>query len=147
MILALQAVMADDVGAIRTGAKLKRAIDHIDDLSRELGEPPFGDGRPYDMCRIDWFDLRNMLLVARVVAEAAMRRTESRGAHQREDFPGMLADWQLNQTTHWRDGDVELAAGRAAAAPRPANAAGATETAAPAPGSLGAAGATAATAR
>ena len=66
----------------------ERAISHIDDLTHELGERPFGDGGRFDMRRIDWFDLRNMLLVARVVAQAALRRTESRGAHQREDFPG-----------------------------------------------------------
>ena len=39
------------------------------------------------MQRLDWFDLRNMLLVARTVTQAALARTESRGAHQREDFP------------------------------------------------------------
>ena len=42
---------------------------------------------PFDMMRLDWFDLRNMLLVARTVTESALARTESRGAHQREDFP------------------------------------------------------------
>jgi succinate dehydrogenase/fumarate reductase flavoprotein subunit len=49
------------------------------------------------MRRIDWLDLRNALLVARIVTEAAFKRTESRGAHQREDFPGMEPDWQVNQ--------------------------------------------------
>ena len=49
------------------------------------------------MRRLDWFDLRNMLLVARLVAEAALARSESRGAHQREDFPDMLAEWRRRQ--------------------------------------------------
>jgi succinate dehydrogenase/fumarate reductase flavoprotein subunit len=60
------------------------------------------------MRRIDWFDLRNMLLVARVVALAALRRTESRGAHQREDFPGMAPQWRVNQVARLRGGDIEL---------------------------------------
>jgi succinate dehydrogenase/fumarate reductase flavoprotein subunit len=108
MIQRLQSVMADDVGPLRTRGRLERAIAQIDDLAGELGERPFGDGRRFDMRRIDWFDLRNMLLVARVVALAALRRTESRGAHQREDFPGMVPQWRVNQVARWRGGEIEL---------------------------------------
>jgi succinate dehydrogenase / fumarate reductase flavoprotein subunit len=106
MIMRLQAVMADDVGPFRTAAGLTRALTRIDDLTAELGERPFGDGGRFDMRRIDWFDLRNMLLVARVVALAALRRTESRGAHQREDFPGMLPEWRVNQVARLGVGGV-----------------------------------------
>jgi succinate dehydrogenase/fumarate reductase flavoprotein subunit len=108
MIQRLQAVMADDVGPFRTGQKLERALTRIDDLTAELGERPFGDGGRFDMRRIDWFDLRNMLLVARVVALAALRRTESRGAHQREDFPGMLPEWRVNQVVRLGNGGIEF---------------------------------------
>src|ERR1700730_218208 len=108
MIQRLQAMMAADVGPFRTRNKLERAIARIDDLAGELGERPFGAGRRCDMRRIDWFDLRNMLLAARVVAQAALRRTESRGAHQREDFPGMLPEWRVNQVARWRDGRIDL---------------------------------------
>jgi succinate dehydrogenase/fumarate reductase flavoprotein subunit len=108
MIQRLQAIMADDVGPFRTREKLERAVLRIGDLARELGEHPFGDGGRFDMRRIDWFDLRNMLLVARVVTQAALRRTESRGAHQREDFPGMLPAWRVNQVARWRGGTFDL---------------------------------------
>jgi succinate dehydrogenase/fumarate reductase flavoprotein subunit len=121
MIERLQAVMADDVGPFRTAAKLERALAGIGDLTAELGERPFGDGRRFDMRRIDWFDLRNMLVVARVVTLAALRRRESRGAHQREDFPGMLPEWRVNQVARWHDGGIEFVsippAQRLAAAP------------------------------
>jgi hypothetical protein len=109
MIQRLQSAMADDVGPLRTRERLERAIARIDDLAEELGERPFGDGQRFDMRRIDWFDLRNMLLVARVVALAALRRTESRGAHQREDFPGMVPEWRVNQVARWRQGEIEFA--------------------------------------
>jgi succinate dehydrogenase / fumarate reductase flavoprotein subunit len=109
MIQALQATMADDVGPFRTKIKLTRALATIDDLSDALGERPAGDGKPFDMRRIEWLDLRNMLLVARIVAHAALMRTESRGAHQREDFPGMLPDWQVNQTVRLRGDEVAFA--------------------------------------
>ena len=101
--------MADDVGPFRTREKLMRALARIGDLTRELGERPFGEAKPFDMRRIDWFDLRNMLLVALMVAQAALRRTESRGAHQREDFPGMLPEWRVNQVARWREGAIGLA--------------------------------------
>ncbi|HEU5273588.1 MAG TPA: FAD-binding protein [Xanthobacteraceae bacterium] len=104
MIQRLQAVMADEVGPFRTATKLARALDTIGELDAALGERPPGDGGPFDMQRIDWLDLRNMLLVARTVAAAALRRTESRGAHQREDFSGMLPEWQVNQTARLTGG-------------------------------------------
>src|SRR5712692_3304655 len=63
MIQRLQSIMADDVGPFRTKERLKRAIGRIDGLASELGERPFGDGRRFDMRRVDWFDLHNMLLV------------------------------------------------------------------------------------
>jgi succinate dehydrogenase/fumarate reductase flavoprotein subunit len=115
MVQTLQATMADDVGPFRTEPKLVRALAAIDDLTAALGERPAGDGDRFDMRRIDWLDLRNMLLVARIVARAALRRTESRGAHQREDFPGMLPEWQVNQIVRLRDGNVALASAPVAA--------------------------------
>jgi succinate dehydrogenase / fumarate reductase, flavoprotein subunit len=108
MLQRLQAVMADDVGPLRTEAGLKRALSAIADMTETLGERPFGDGGHFDMQRLDWFDLRNMLTVARAVTEAALARTESRGAHQREDFPGMLPEWRLNQTVRMNGGWLEL---------------------------------------
>jgi succinate dehydrogenase/fumarate reductase flavoprotein subunit len=63
------------------------------------------------MRRIEWFDLRNMLLVARVVAEAALARTETRGAQQREDYPQLSADWAFNQTAKLAGGRIELSGG------------------------------------
>ena len=108
MMQTLQAAMADDVGPFRTGAKLSRALATIDDLTGALGTQPIGDGGAFDLQRLDWFDLRNMLAVARTVAQAALVRTESRGAHQREDFPGMLPEWHVNQVQRL-DGDrIEL---------------------------------------
>ena len=109
MIQALQATMADDVGPFRTEAKLTRALTTIDELTGALRDRPAGDGKPFDMRRIEWLDLRNMLLVARVVARAALMRAESRGAHQREDFPGVLSEWQLNQVARLRGDDVAFA--------------------------------------
>jgi succinate dehydrogenase/fumarate reductase flavoprotein subunit len=49
-----------------------------------------------------------MLTVAHTVAQAALARTESRGAQQREDFPGMLSEWRVNQVARLKDGGIAL---------------------------------------
>jgi succinate dehydrogenase/fumarate reductase flavoprotein subunit len=113
MIARLQAVMTGDVGPFRTGAKLQHALGEIAALVQELGEvPPTSDfadtGTPFDLQRLEWFDLRNMLLVARSGVESALARSESRGAHQREDCPTMLPQWQRHQTARWRDGRLQI---------------------------------------
>jgi succinate dehydrogenase / fumarate reductase, flavoprotein subunit len=107
MIAKLQAIMADNVGPLRTAAKLTRAVAAIADLTDELGELPPGGGA-FDLQRLEWFDLRNMLGVARAVAESARNRTESRGAHQREDFPDTLPQWLLHQRTTMRSGGLKI---------------------------------------
>jgi succinate dehydrogenase/fumarate reductase flavoprotein subunit len=76
-------------------------------MRAQVGEvPPKGTGG-LDCVRIDWFDLFQMLLVAEVVTRAALLRTESRGAHQREDFPGLDESWRVNQVVN-TDGGGQL---------------------------------------
>ena len=82
--------MADKVGPFRTDAKLRSAISAIAQLKAEIGDTvPVSTGAAFDPMLTDWLDLRNMLLVAQSVAMPALARTESRGAHQREDHPGL----------------------------------------------------------
>ena len=96
LLVELQALMSDHVGPFRTEHKLRQALLRLQQMQQELGALPAGGGH-YDMVCLDWLDLRNMLLVAQCVVLAAMERKESRGAHQREDFPGMLPEWTLNR--------------------------------------------------
>ncbi len=112
----LQTTMQNDVGALRNASGLIRALKTIDRLTGELGDAPLGDGGRFDMQRVDWFDLRNMLLVARAVVEAALSRRETRGAHQRDDHPHTAPEWAVNQYIRLRDGRVVLSGAPAAAA-------------------------------
>jgi len=108
MIARLQATMADDVGPLRTGPRLRRALRGIAALAAELGDRPPGRPAAFDLQRLEWFDLRNMLVVARAVAEAALNRGESRGAHQREDFPQMLPQWRVHQQARLHGGELQI---------------------------------------
>ena len=110
IVQSLQATMQDHVGPLRSQAGLTRALDTIARLTREIGDSPPDDGKRFDMRRIDWFDLRNMLLVARTVAEASLARIETRGAHQREDYPQPSPDWAVNQCVRLRNGRILMSA-------------------------------------
>ncbi len=104
-IAELQQLMQDDVGPFRTADGLARAVARIGEMRRALPTMPTGDGGGFDMQLADWLELRNMLLVADCVARAALVRDESRGAHQRSDFPTLSADWEENQVVAM-DGDA-----------------------------------------
>ena len=119
VVAELKALMADMVGPFRTEQKLRSAIEAIERLKDEIGEIPFSSAAAFDPVLVDWLDLRNMLLVAQSVAVPALARTESRGAHQREDHPGLDDTWCVNQLVTLSRGRIELSrstpSGRAAA--------------------------------
>ena len=116
-VLLLLRLLGNVLGQFRRQATQLPHTDDIDEhmargKDRDSFHPPLclprgGEGRP-DLRRLEWFDLRNMLLVARVVAATALAREESRGAHQREDFPATEPAWRVNQTVRWRDGAMTL---------------------------------------
>ena len=77
-------------------------------MTAQIGAQPQGSGKSFYMRRVDWLDLRNMLLVAKSVTQAALARTETRGAQHREDFPETSPEWAINQFISLRDGAVTL---------------------------------------
>jgi succinate dehydrogenase / fumarate reductase flavoprotein subunit len=108
LIVDLQAVMTEKVGPFRTAATLNAALAEIDRIAQAIAGDPMSSGEPSDSVLVDWLDLRNMTLVARSVCLAALARQESRGAHQREDFPGMDPRFTFNQMIDLRDGKLAL---------------------------------------
>ena len=100
--------MSDKVGPFRTAAKLAEALADIERMTRELGAVPRSGSNGYDTVLLDWLDLRNMLLVARSVTMPALARTESRGAHQREDHIALDDAWTVNQILGLRGDAMHL---------------------------------------
>ena len=85
---ALLDCMWDDVGILREGGRLRRAIDRLSGLDAELDRTGVaGSGRDYNLSWHDWLNLKSLIAVSRVIATAALARENSRGAHFREDFP------------------------------------------------------------
>ena len=108
LITTLQALMQEKVGPFRRADQLEAALAQIAEMRAEIGDAPPGAALPFDSARLDWFDLRNMLLVAETVARSALARRESRGAHQREDYPISDDAWAINQSARLEAGRVAL---------------------------------------
>ncbi len=89
----LQQVMARHVGPFRTGQGLREGLAQIREIAARVRAAPAHRPQAFDPEWIDWLDLRTMTLVAEAVTLAAIERTESRGAHQREDYPGLDDTW------------------------------------------------------
>jgi succinate dehydrogenase / fumarate reductase, flavoprotein subunit len=111
VIVELKALMADWVGPFRTADKLRSAAQAIARLKTDIGPSPVSSASQFDTVLIDWLDLRNMLLVAHSVTLAALARTESRGAHQREDHPALDENWSVNQRLSLSGGQLQLGRG------------------------------------
>jgi Succinate dehydrogenase/fumarate reductase, flavoprotein subunit len=80
--------MWDDVGILRDAAGLARAREKLRELEQRLHESGIGDtDLRYNLTWHDWLNLENLITVSRAICEAADARTDSRGAHFREDFP------------------------------------------------------------
>jgi succinate dehydrogenase / fumarate reductase flavoprotein subunit len=116
LFVRLQAVMSDHVGPFRSAAGLQTALAAVRTLRVKMGHVPPGRPRPHDLARLDWFDLRQALLVAECVILTATARCESRGAHQREDFPMLDQRWMRNQIVRLADEQLRLSSAAVAVA-------------------------------
>jgi succinate dehydrogenase / fumarate reductase flavoprotein subunit/fumarate reductase (CoM/CoB) subunit A len=108
LIVELQALMQEKVGPFRRAEQLEAALAKIGAIRAAMGDTPPRTALAYDSVRLDWFDLRNMLLVAESVTQSALARRESRGAHQREDYPQSNEDWLINQSLCLKDDHLAL---------------------------------------
>jgi succinate dehydrogenase / fumarate reductase flavoprotein subunit len=77
------------VGIIRSEDDLKKGLDHLERLKIAAERIKVEGNRHFNASWHQTFDMRNMLIVSEAMARAALLRTESRGAHAREDYPEM----------------------------------------------------------
>jgi succinate dehydrogenase / fumarate reductase flavoprotein subunit len=90
----VQETMSNLVGIIRTEAEIKKALAELDTLNLRAEAVSAEGGSAYNPGWHLALDMRNIMLIAKCVAAAALERQESRGGHTRDDYPGMRPDWR-----------------------------------------------------
>jgi succinate dehydrogenase / fumarate reductase, flavoprotein subunit len=101
----VQDTMSDLVGIIRTEAEIKKALAELETLGTRADDVSAAGGSAYNPGWHLALDLRNIMLMARCVATAALERQESRGGHTRDDYPGMRPEWRKVNLVCALDGD------------------------------------------
>ncbi|MCP3129586.1 fumarate reductase flavoprotein subunit [Shewanella sp. KJ2020] len=104
----MQRIMMDYVGIFRNGPELDKAVAELKVLlerSRKLGLKC--KKRHANPELVEALRVKRMLKVALTVACGAAARTESRGAHAREDYPQRNdRDWLNRTLASWPDADA-----------------------------------------
>lgn len=105
---AMQRIMMDYVGIFRNGPELDKAVTELKALlerSRKLGIKC--KKRHANPELVEALRVKRMLKVALTVACGAAARTESRGAHAREDYPQRNdRDWLNRTLASWPDANA-----------------------------------------
>jgi succinate dehydrogenase / fumarate reductase flavoprotein subunit len=104
---AMQRVMQEDFGVFRTGAIMESGLQRLEDLRERLKHASITDkSQIFNTERIAALELDNLMATAYATAKSAIARTESRGAHSREDYPERDdANW-IKHTLYFEEADA-----------------------------------------
>jgi fumarate reductase flavoprotein subunit len=106
----MQEIMTAKVGIFRRGADLEAAVAELQELlrrSRNIGLKCKARGANPEL--VIAYRVQKMLKLALCVAYGALTRTESRGAHFRQDFPRRNdAEWLKRTLATWKDDAATL---------------------------------------
>ncbi|MFI7602189.1 fumarate reductase (quinol) flavoprotein subunit [Actinoplanes sp. NPDC049681] len=84
----MQEILEDVAGIYRDGDSLTKATDELRELRDRAATAAIDDtSRRFNTERVAGLELGGMLELAECIVHSALRREESRGAHQRTDFP------------------------------------------------------------
>jgi succinate dehydrogenase flavoprotein subunit len=84
----MQRTMEESAGIYRSAPSLTRGVENIRQLQERARNLQIEDqSRTFNTERVAVLELSFMLDVAETIVNSALRREESRGAHQRTDFP------------------------------------------------------------
>jgi succinate dehydrogenase / fumarate reductase flavoprotein subunit len=84
----LQEVMQNYFGVFRRGDFMEKGVSALADIREKIDNLHLQDkSAAFNTNRVEAIELQNLFEVAEATAISSLQRTESRGAHAREDFP------------------------------------------------------------
>ncbi len=92
----LEDVMWERVGLVRDGSGLRSALDELVGLRSRAARITVAGAAASNPAWNALVDVTNLVDVGQMVAESALARTESRGAHYRLDYPSPDGAWLKN---------------------------------------------------
>ncbi len=103
----MQRVMQEDFGVFRTGEVMASGLKRLHALRERLAHAKLEDkSHIFNTERVTALELDNLMATAYATAQSAIARTESRGAHSREDYPERDdANW-IKHTLYFEEGEV-----------------------------------------
>ena len=101
--------MQNECAVFRTEATLADGVRKITDVAASMADLGIADrSMIFNTDLVEALELDNMLAQASVSLHSAIGRTESRGAHAREDFPRRDDERWLKHTLSWFDDDGQV---------------------------------------
>jgi fumarate reductase flavoprotein subunit len=105
----MQRTMEDSAGIFRNGTDLAKGADTMAELQERYKAVALGDhSTTFNTQLVAALELQNMLDVAECIVASGLQRQESRGAHQRTDFPARDDERFLAHTLVTRGPDGTL---------------------------------------
>ena len=103
----MQTVMMEKVGIYRNAGDMQAAVEAVQQLRQRYQAVRVQDtGKQFNTDLLELIELGNLLDLSLITAASAANRTESRGAHSREDYPERDDDQWLKHTLAYLEGDA-----------------------------------------
>ncbi len=102
--LEMQRAMQEDAAVFRTGESLKSGVERVNAVVAARKDIGVSDrGLVWNSDLMETLEFDNLVVQAAVTVAGALNRTESRGAHAREDFPNRDDETWMKHTLAWFD--------------------------------------------